>query len=52
MPRKDKNVTPSVTRRLQYLGYNVSDWDDSKTETKLNSLIIETLSKATKKTKW
>jgi type II DNA modification protein len=49
MPRKDKNVTPSVTQRLQDLGYNVSDWDDSKTETKLNALIIETLSKASKK---
>ena len=26
MARKDKNVTPSVTQKLQELGYNVADW--------------------------
>lgn len=29
MPRKDRTVTPSVTKTLQSLGYQVSDWDDS-----------------------
>ena len=40
MARKDKIVTPSVTQKLQELGYNVSDWDDSQTESKLTSEII------------
>jgi type I restriction-modification system DNA methylase subunit len=31
MPRKDRNITPSVTQKLQELGYNVADWDDSLT---------------------
>lgn len=48
MVRKDKVVTPSVTQRLQELGYNVSDWDDSQTETKLTSEIIEILSHSSK----
>lgn len=48
MARKDKIVTPSVTQKLQELGYNVADWDDSKTESKLNKDIIKALSKASK----
>lgn len=48
MPRKDKGITPSVTQRLQDLGYNVADWDDSKTNNKLNEDIINALSKASK----
>jgi type I restriction-modification system DNA methylase subunit len=31
MPRKDKTITPSVTNKLQSLGYNVADWDGSQT---------------------
>lgn len=31
MPRKDKYITPSVTEKLQSLGYNVADWDESAT---------------------
>lgn len=49
MPRKDKMITPSVTQKLQSLGYNVADWDDSQTNSKLNDDIIEALSKASKK---
>jgi hypothetical protein len=37
MPKKDRNITPSVTHKLQSLGYNVADWDDSQTETKLTA---------------
>ena len=48
MPRKDKIVTPSVTEKLQIIGYNVADWDDSKTASKLNSDIIDALSKSSK----
>lgn len=48
MARKDKIVTPSVTQKLQDLGYNVADWDDSKTVDKLNDDIIKALSKASK----
>ena len=43
MARKDKNVTPSVTQKLQELGYNVADWDDSQTESKLTDDIIKVL---------
>lgn len=32
MPNVDKYVTPSVTQKLQELGYNVADWDDSQTK--------------------
>jgi hypothetical protein len=46
MPRKDKNITPSVTQRLQSLGYNVADWDDS--QSKLTAEIAEVLSNASK----
>lgn len=49
MPRKDKNITPSVTQKLQQLGYSVADWDDSKT--KLTEEIKEVLSKASKSQK-
>ena len=48
MARKDKIVTPSVTQKLQDLGYNVADWDDSKTESKLNGDIIEVLNSSSK----
>lgn len=43
MARKDKNVTPSVTQKLQELGYKVSDWDDSQTESKLTPEIVQVL---------
>jgi len=49
MPRKDKNITPSVTQKLQSLGYNVADWDDSQTATKLTTEISQVLSRASKK---
>ncbi len=49
MARKDKNVTPSVTQKLQDLGYNIADWDDSKTQKKLDENILKALSKASKK---
>ena len=48
MARKDKIVTPSVTEKLQIIGYNVADWDDSQTTSKLNFDIIEALSKSSK----
>lgn len=48
MARKDKNITPSVTQRLQELGYNVADWDDSQTSTKLTAEIIAVLNKSSK----
>lgn len=46
MPRKDKIVTPSVTTKIQQLGYNVADWDDSKSN--LPNEIIEVLQHASK----
>jgi hypothetical protein len=49
MARKDKNITPSVTQKLQSLGYNVADWDDSQTESKLTDEIKQVLSTASKK---
>ncbi|MDR3021639.1 MAG: hypothetical protein LBU60_03060 [Clostridiales bacterium] len=48
MARKDKNITPSVTEKLQSLGYNVADWGDSKTATKLTDEIVAVLSVASK----
>jgi len=47
MPRKDRNITPSVTAVLQSLGYNVADWDDSKS--KLTDDVKKVLSKSSKK---
>lgn len=47
MPRKDKVITPSVTNKLQSLGYNVADWDDSKTN--ITSEIKTVLSTASKR---
>lgn len=49
MARKDKNVTPSVTHKLQSLGYNVADWDDSQTASKLSDEIKQVLNNASKK---
>src|SRR4051812_5067491 len=49
MPRKDKNITPSVTQRLQTLGYNVADWDDSQSASKLTREISQVLLSASKK---
>lgn len=49
MARKDKKVTPSVTQKLQDLGYNVADWDDSQTKEKLTPNIYEVLGTASKK---
>ena len=48
MPRKDKNITPSVTHKLQSLGYNVADWDDSQTESKMTAEVADVLSSASK----
>lgn len=46
MPRKDKNVTPSVTQKLQELNYNVADWDDSKSHiTNEINVVLSTASK-------
>lgn len=49
MARKDKNITPSVTQKLQSLGYNVADWDDSQTANKLTDEVKQVLSTASKK---
>jgi len=49
VPRKDKNITPSVTQKLQDLGYNVADWDDSQSDAKLTEEIKLVLNKASKK---
>ncbi len=49
MARKDKNITPSVTQKLQELGYNVADWDDSQTENKITYEIKQVLSTASKR---
>jgi type I restriction-modification system DNA methylase subunit len=49
MPRKDKNITPSVTQKLQSLGYNVADWDDSQSESKLTAEVAAVLSSSSKK---
>lgn len=49
MARKDKNVTPSVTEKIQELGYNVADWDDSQTNSKLTEQIIKKLRTLSKK---
>jgi type I restriction-modification system DNA methylase subunit len=49
MPRKDKNITPSVTQKLQSLGYNVADWDDSQSKSKLTVEVALALSSASKK---
>ncbi|MGZ9761996.1 N-6 DNA methylase [Mycoplasma sp. 394] len=46
--RKDKNITPSVTDKLQQLGYNLSDWDDSQTNKKLDQNILFVLNTASK----
>jgi type I restriction-modification system DNA methylase subunit len=43
MARKDKNITPSVTQKLQELGYNVADWDDSQTPSRLTPEILSVL---------
>ncbi|WP_249962719.1 N-6 DNA methylase [Histophilus somni] len=48
MARKDKVVTPSVTQKLQDLGYNVADWDDSQTSSKLTPDIIKVLNQSSK----
>ncbi|MDR3274542.1 MAG: hypothetical protein LBS81_00835 [Endomicrobium sp.] len=47
MSRKDKNITPSVTQRLQNLGYQTADWDDSGS--KLILEIQNVLAKSSKK---
>lgn len=49
MARKDKNITPSVTQKLQSLGYNVADWDDSQTANKLTDEIKQVLGTSSKK---
>lgn len=49
MSRKDKNITPSVTQKLQELGYNVADWDDSQSESKLTEEVYQVLGKSSKK---
>ncbi|MDR0860877.1 MAG: hypothetical protein LBO09_08140 [Candidatus Peribacteria bacterium] len=47
MVRKDKYVTPSVTQKLQDLGYKVADWDDSST--RISQEVKQVLSSASKK---
>lgn len=49
MARKDKNITPSVTQKLQSLSYNVADWDDSQTAIKLTDEIKQVLNSSSKK---
>ncbi len=49
MPRKDQQITPSVTQKLQLLGYNVADWDDSQTKNKITDEIHGVLKTASKK---
>ncbi len=49
MARKDKNISPSVTQKLQDLGYNVADWDDSQTEDKITPEIKKVLNASSKK---
>jgi len=48
MPRKDKNITPSVTEKIQQLGYNVADWDDSQSESKITPEVSTVLLTASK----
>lgn len=48
MPRKDKGITPKVTQKLQDLGYNVADWDDSQTSEKLTDSISKVLKNSSK----
>ncbi len=47
MPNTDMTITPSVTNVLQQLGYNVADWDSSKT--RLTDDVKQVLSTASKK---
>jgi len=49
MPRKDKNITPSVTQKIQSLGYSVADWDDSLSASKVTKEIRQVLLSASKK---
>lgn len=46
MPNTDMTITPSVTNVLQQLGYNVADWDSSKT--RLTDDVKQVLSTASK----
>jgi hypothetical protein len=46
MPRKDKNITPGVPLKLQSLGYNVADWDDSQSSNKMTAEVAVVLSTA------
>ncbi len=48
MSRKDKNSTPSVTQKLQELGYNVADWDGSQSAAKITKEVVSVLSTASK----
>ena len=48
MPRKDKNITPSVTKKLQDLGYNLADWDTQNSSKTLKE-VTQVLSTASKR---
>ena len=47
MARSDKIITPGVTSKLQELGYNVAEWDNSGTSIPRN--VKEVFKTASKK---
>ena len=49
MARKDKNVTPSVTQKLQDLWYQVADWDGSLSAAKTPKEVAHVLATASKR---
>jgi len=49
MARKDRIVTPSVTRKLQELGYDVADWDAGQSVTTITKEVETVLSTASKR---
>jgi type I restriction-modification system DNA methylase subunit len=48
MVRQDKTVTPSVSQKLQDLGYSVADWDGSGTKVQSVPEIVAVLKTASK----
>lgn len=49
MPRIDKKVSPSVTRKLQSLGYDVAKWDSSQSELEITAEVYSVFKHASKK---
>lgn len=49
MPRQDKLVSPSLTQRLQDLGYRLADWDASQTAQRICPEILQVLKRASKR---